>query len=182
MQIRVMRPGELDKIRNIDRSETIRIGYRQAGTKLIEMDVNWDDAGWREGDGDHSFSQMISGAERYLKLGGTAIGSFDGDHLAGIAIYRPRITETMAQLALLHVSDGYRRQGIASTLVQEVLRLARRDAATHLYVSATPTQSAVGFYLRQEFLPTDTPDPELLAEEPEDIHMVLVLREGDPAL
>ena len=39
-------------------------------------------------------------------------------------------------------------------------------------VNPAPTESAVGFYLRQGFRPTAEPDPELPALEPEDIHMV----------
>ncbi|MGB2984122.1 MAG: GNAT family N-acetyltransferase [Candidatus Bipolaricaulia bacterium] len=175
MEVRTMLADDLARIRDIDRTEEIRIGYRQEGTELIEMSVDWDDAGWREGDGEHSFGEMIRGADHYLSLGGTAIGAFDGDRLAGIAIYRPRLTESMGQLALLHVSSGHRRSGIASLLFAEVLALAQSDGATALYVSATPSESAVGFYHRQGFSPTDKPDPALLAEEPEDIHMTLDL-------
>lgn len=175
LQIRTLGADELSKIRHIDRSEEIRIGYRQAGTELIEMSVCWDDAGWLDGDGEHSYGQMIRGAKELLELGGTAIGALDGNRLAGIAIYRPRLSEMIGQLGLLHVSNSHRRLGVASALFREVLRLARNDAATHLYVSATPTQSAISFYLRQGFVPTDTPHPELLALEPEDIHMVLAL-------
>lgn len=175
IEIRCLGIEELNKLCDIDRAEIIRVGYRQMGTNLIMEVVNWDDAGWREGDGEHSFGRMIRGAEELLELDGTAIGAFDGDRLVGLAIYRPRLTESMGQLGLLHVSDGHRRQGVASCLYEEVLRLAREDGATALYVSATPTQSAVGFHLSCGFVPTATPHPELLAEEPEDIHMILVL-------
>lgn len=58
--------------------------------------------------------------------------------------------------------------------------MAHEDGATHLYVSATPTGSAVGFYTSKGFAPTDTPHPDLLAEEPEDIHMILDLRGAGP--
>jgi len=172
MQLRVLQADELERIRDIDRSETIRLGYRQSGTELIEMPVRWDDGGWVDGDGEHSFGQMIRGARELLDLGGTAIGSFDGDRLAGIAIYRPRLTESMAQLGLLHVSRTYRRQGVASALFDAILRLAHDDGATQLYVSATPTGSAVGFYQSKGFTATATPHPVLLAEEPDDIHMI----------
>jgi len=162
-------------MRDLDRSETIRTGYRQEGTELIKMSVHWDDAGWVDGDGEHSYEKMIRGARELLALDGTAIGALDGDRLVGIAIYRPRLTATMGQLGLLHVSNGYRRQGIASRLFDEVVGLARIDGATELYVSATPTQSAVGFYLSKGFDPTATPDPNLLEAEPDDIHMILCL-------
>ena len=95
--------------------------------------------------------------------------------LAGLAIYRPRLSADVGNLALLHVSRAHRRQGIASLLSAEVARLARADGARLLYVSATPSDSAVGFYRSVGFEPTDAPNPELFALEPDDIHMTLEL-------
>jgi len=175
IEIRRLEVEQLGKLRDIDRSEIIRVGYRQSGARLVRMNVNWDDSGWVEGDGEHSFDRMIRGAEELVDLEGTALGAFDGDRLVGIAIYRPRLTESMGQLGLLHVSDGYRRRGIATRLFDNVCSLARADGADRLYVSATPSGSAVGFYLAKGFAPTDEPDPDLFAEEPDDIHMVLQL-------
>lgn len=175
LTIRVLGADEVDKMHDIDRAEVIRVGYRVEGDRLVQMEVNWDDDGWREGDGEHSFGAMISGTRWYLDLAGTAFGAFDGERLVGLAVYRPRLRRAMGQLTGLHVSDGYRRQGIASRLFAEVLNLARRDGATELYVSATPSGSAVGFYLHHGFVPTNEPDPTLLEEEPEDIHMTLDL-------
>lgn len=173
--IRRLRVDEVEKMRDIDRSERIRVGYRQVGSGLVKLDVNWDDGGWVDGDGEHSFDRMIRDARDLMSLDGMAVGAFDGDRLVGIAIYRPRLTDTMGQLGLLHVSEGHRRRGIASRLFEEVVALAREDGATRLYVSATPSGSAVGFYLHHGFVPTDEPDRELLAKEPADIHMILRL-------
>ena len=53
--------------------------------------------------------------------------------------------------------------------------LARSGGARQLYVSATPSESAVGFYRSRGFIPTVTPIPELLEHEPEDVHMTLAL-------
>ena len=175
MEIRRLGADELDKIRDINRTEETRVGYRQEGAELVEMAVEWDTPSWFEGNGEHSFGEMIRGAERCLELGGTAVGAIDGDRLAGIAVYRPRLTKSMGQLALLHVSSSHRKQGIASRLFGETLTMARQDGAASLYVSATPSGSAVGFYLSRGFVPTATPNPKLFAEEPEDIHMILKL-------
>jgi len=175
LNIRRMKNEELERIRDIDRSEVIRTGYRQEGRRIVAFGVHWDDVGWLEGDGEHTFGQMIRGARELLALGGTAIGAFDGDRLAAIAIYRPKLTPSMGQLALLHVSRPDRRRGVASRLYSEVLRMANADGATHLYASATPSESAVGFYTSKGFEPTDRPHPGLLAEEPDDIHMIRAL-------
>jgi len=173
--LREMHADELERVRDIDRSEIIRTGYRMESGRLLSMDVNWDDDGWQDGDGEYSFTEMIRDAEHYLELGGTALGAFDGDRLIGFAVYQPRLSSAMGQLAMLYVSDGHRRREIASRLLQKIRDLARGDGSKSLYVSATPTGSAVGFYLRQGFVPTDTPDAALFAKEPEDIHMVLEL-------
>jgi ribosomal protein S18 acetylase RimI-like enzyme len=102
-------------------------------------------------------------------------GAFDGDLLVGVMVYRPRLTEDMAQLVFLHVSNNYRRHGIATRLTAECIRLAQEDGAGQLYVSATPSESAVGFYQNQGFRPVQKPHPELYELEPEDIHMIMKL-------
>jgi GNAT superfamily N-acetyltransferase len=90
----------------------------------------------------------------------------------GLIVYRPNLTADTAQLAALFVSKDHRRQGIAARLTGEVSRLAHQDGHARLYVSATPSESAVNFYQRQGFSPTQETNPELYALEPEDIHMV----------
>jgi hypothetical protein len=50
--------------------------------------------------------------------------------------------------------------------------MARDLRAKQLCVSATPSESAVGLYLRMGFEPVDKPVPELYELEPEDIHLV----------
>ena len=173
LSIRRMKTEELERIRDIDREEVIRVGYRQEGDRLTRMDVDWDTPSWREGEGEHSYGRMIGFARKHLEEGATAFGAFDGDRLAGIAIYHPKLEADMGQLALLHVSNAFRRQGVAASLFEEVLKLSHQEGDERLYVSATPSGSAVGFYTSRGFQPTATPHPNLLAEEPEDIHMVL---------
>jgi hypothetical protein len=48
---------------------------------------------------------------------------------------------------------------------------ARDLGARFLYVSATPSQATIHFYLGLGCVPTAHPDPALLALEPEDIHL-----------
>ena len=163
---------EVDRIRDIDRTESTRIGYRVEGDELIRMDVIWDSSPWREEGEEHSFPHMIRHLEGVIANNGTMLGAFDGDRLVGLAAFRPHLTETMAELALLHVSNGYRRRGIASHFFDEIVVMACQTGAHQLYVSATPSESAVGFYTSRGFVWTQTPHPPLLALEPEDIHMI----------
>jgi N-acetylglutamate synthase-like GNAT family acetyltransferase len=143
--------------------------------RLIQMDVVWDSSPWRDDGSEHSFQHRIEFLERVLTDDGTLLGAFAGERLVGLAAFRPRLTETMGQLAFLHVSNGHRRRGIATRLVAEIVQMAKQSGAQELYVSATPSQSAVGFYLSRGFRPTRDPHPQLLEEEPDDIHMTMRL-------
>ena len=78
--------------------------------------------------------------------------------------------------ALLHVSRSYRRRGAATALWRAAADIAREAGATSMYVSATETGSAVGFYLRQGCRLADPVHPVLFEHEPEDIHLVCELR------
>lgn len=176
IEIREMEKTDIDRVAEIDRSERVTLGYFYQAGRLESQVVDWQVPRWyTEGDSEHSVQAQVSAWKPLLEQGGTMFGAFDGDQLAGLAIYRPELTETMAQLAVLHVSHGYRRRGIATRLTAEIIRLARRDGARQLYVSATPSQSAVGFYQNQGFQLIDKPHPELYALEPEDIHMFMTL-------
>ena len=107
------------------------------------------------------------------------LGAFEHASLLGFAIFRPNLTDSltdsMAQLAVLHISRDFRRKGIARALTEQVVQLARKSGAKSLYVSATPSESAVGFYRSQGFELVDDPHPELYALEPDDIHMIKTL-------
>ena len=77
----------------------------------------------------------------------------------------------IAQLAYLHVSDGYRGRGIGDRLTADLEQLARDAGATMIVVSATPSENTVRFYRRHGYEPTANPLPELVELEPEDVHM-----------
>ena len=174
--LREMRAAELVRIGAIDRSEHLTQLYTYRCGALEARAVDEAVPTWSlSGDGVHSVQGMIRAWQPILDRGGTLVGAFDGEVPAGLAIYRPRLVAELADLALLHVSRSYRRKGVASALTHEVARLARADGARRLYVSATPSGSAVGFYRSHGFEPTDEPNPELFALEPDDIHMILEL-------
>jgi hypothetical protein len=59
--------------------------------------------------------------------------------------------------------------------MDELCRRARGRGAEQLYISASDTESAVGFYLGYGCRPAERVDPELFALEPTDIHLTLDL-------
>lgn len=168
--IRHMAISELDRLGAIDHSEQIKQQYKSHGGVLELIEVDIDAPRWGE-PGERSVQQYIDSWKPLLEGGGVLLGAFDGDRLAGIAIYEPFLSAGLANFAVLYVSRSYRRNGIAQRLTDEVVRLARADGAARIYVSATPTRGTIDFYLRQGFEPLETPDARMLALEPDDIHM-----------
>ncbi len=176
IETKEMHTSDIDRVAEIDRSEHVTLGYFFRDGRLESESVDWPVPRWfAEGESEHSVPAKVRDWKPLLEQGGTMFGAFDGDLLVGLVIYRPELAGTTAQLAVLHVSNGYRRRGIATRLTAEAIRQARQDGATELYVSASPSRSAVGFYQSQGFRLVDKPHPELYALEPEDIHMIMTL-------
>ncbi len=171
-----MQHAELDRIGEIDRTEEISQDYVSEDGDLHLKDVHWSVPPWtQDGQGDHSVPGKIAAWRPWLDEGGTMFGAFDGEALVGFAIYRPHLSPGMAQLAVLHVSRHYRRQGIGAALVRKAIDSARSDGATQLYVSSAPTKATVEFYQSLGFRPTREINRELFELEPEDIHMTMTL-------
>ena len=173
---RWMEPDEVSKLKDIDRSEKIRINYKYVEGELQARDVDWDAPAWfTEGDGAHTVASHIRFCEEHLARNGRMYGAFHEQKLVGIGIIQPDVAADTAQLAYLHVSNRYRQKGIGNRIAQELIGEARRTGAAKMYVSATPSGSAVNFYMGQGFRPTATPIPELFELEPDDIHMLMEL-------
>jgi GNAT superfamily N-acetyltransferase len=171
IDLRQMSPEELSQVNEIDVTESGHLVYQYIDGKMVATSKTW-----------HRFSRSpeiwktyVEQWQAFLEQGGVAIGAFDEKRLVGIAVLRYNLTENMAQLAALFVSRTYRRQGIATRLVQEIIRLARANGERELYVSATPSESAISFYTSQGFKLAGQRNKELYALEPEDMHLIQVL-------
>ncbi|HSG17083.1 MAG TPA: GNAT family N-acetyltransferase [Anaerolineae bacterium] len=173
--IRQLPASAIDRIAEIDRSEHVTVLYHTREGELVAEEVDMAVPAWHAEGDEFSVEAKVRQWRPILDEGGVLLGALDGERLAGFAMLRYRLDEGTAQLAVLHVSRPYRRKGIASQLTKEVCRLARADGARSLYVSATPSNSAVGLYTSLGFTLVDQPHPELFALEPEDIHMVKAL-------
>jgi ribosomal protein S18 acetylase RimI-like enzyme len=163
---------DLARLGDIDRTERIETLYVQRGGRLEERAGDWSARAWfDEGDGEHSVAHQRAECERYLAAGAFALGAFAGEQLVGIGIAKPHIRPGIAQLAFLHVSNGFRASGIGRHLSDELERMAREHGDTTMVVSATPSLNTVRFYLGRGFAPMAQPLPELYALEPEDVHL-----------
>lgn len=170
---RWMDEDELAKLADIDRQERIRIGYEVRSGELVRKEVNWDVRGYfRQGQGEHTVARQIKFCQDHMRKGARMIGAFEGEKLVGVGVVTPEIRPRLAQLAYLQVSHGYRRHGIAARLTREMIGWAKTGGAEAMYVSATSSDSAVGFYTSQGFTLVDKPLPDLFEQQPADIHML----------
>jgi ribosomal protein S18 acetylase RimI-like enzyme len=164
-------------VATIDRSEHVEMQYRMVDGQLHEIPATitevpaWDPTG----SGPHSVAAEIEFCTSVVARGGVLLGAFDGEVLVGLAIVHPSFEPRLAWLAFLHVSQPFRRRGAAQALWNTAVAIAVASGARSIYVSATPTESAVGFYLRQGCRLADPVHPELFAAEPEDIHLTCSL-------
>jgi len=165
IHIAAMDVSEIGRIREIDRTQRVTQHYVYVEGKLEVRDERWDIPRWSERGPRHSVEAYVAAWKALLDLGGTMLGAFDGERLVGVAIYRPHLAEDMAQLAVLHVSNGYRGQGVGTTLVGRVIELARADGHARLYVSSNPSRPTVDFYRARGFDLVERPHPELYALE-----------------
>ena len=177
MEVRILDEDDVALVGAIDRSEHVEVEHVVEDGVLRERPVTIADIPpWSaDGDGDHTVGSKIGFCRPVLARGGILLGAFDDREVLGLAIVEPEFEPPMAWLAFLHVSRPHRRKGAARALWRRAADLAIAAGATSLYVSATSTGSAVGFYLAQGCRLADPAHPELFAEEPEDIHLVCPL-------
>lgn len=173
-ELRMLDLGDIGRIAEIDRSEQIDTEYTVVAGELtrrrpaMTFVPSWDPAG----DGEHSVAVRIAFCEPLVRSGASLLGVFEGETVCGLAVVDGSFEPPMAWLAFLHVSRPFRRQGVATALWEASVEIAKEAGATSLYVSATPSGSAVGFYLSRGCRLADQVHPRLYAKEPDDIHLV----------
>ncbi len=176
IEIRELGAESVELIREIDRSEHIDTLYTVEGGLLRSEQVAFDVPPWEsEGLGEHSSGLRIAEFRPIVDGGAALLGAFIAGRLAGVAIVDPRFEAGTAWFAFLHVSREYRRRGVASALWAAGVEVAAETDATSMYVSATPSGSAVGFYMSRGCRVAEEPHPDLFAKEPEDIHFICPL-------
>jgi len=166
--VREVPPEEFGRLAEIDLSESGEIVYKLVDGEWQVVPWNWE----RPPELLDAWDERIEVVRAALAPGGVAVGAFAGGRLVGFAALRYALEGDVAQLAALWVSAPWRRHGIATALVDELERRARARGARRMYVSATPSESAQGFYRGRGFRPTSFVHRELYALEPEDVHMI----------
>jgi GNAT superfamily N-acetyltransferase len=174
VEYRVLSRAEIGRFVEVDRTEAIdSIYYLRDGRLSLEVE-HWDVKDWSASEK----KQRIAGLQERYDSGDTLFGAFDGTTLAGVSVLGQHpLPSAMGRfnLAGLWVSHPYRGKGIGRRLVDRVMEKARELEARKLYVSATPSENTVRFYMSIGFRLADPVDPDLFQEEPEDIHLELIL-------
>lgn len=169
--IRAMQRGEIEKIWTIDRSEVHHHLYCLEEGALRLVPAYFEVPGWDPDQIEADTPRL----EACFARGGAFIGAFDAELLVGVVVVDtvPLGSDgNQRQLKYLYVSRGYRQHGIASRLFQEGAAFAKEQGAKFLYISATPTENTVNFYQSRGARLNPTPDSDLYAQEPEDIHLL----------
>lgn len=165
---------EIKDVWTIDRSEVIDGVYHLENGSLQLHPVHHDIAGWPPGEAEQYTPILKSCYDR----GGWLRGLFDRSRLIGAAVLESDFIGQHAdqlQLKFLHISSRYRSQGWGQRLFGLAKAEAAKRGANGLYVSATPSQHTIAFYLRLGCTLAAEPDPVLFELEPEDIHLVSTL-------
>ena len=174
LEYRILSRTEIDKLSQIDRTETVdNVYYMRDGNLVLEKE-HWDVSEWSLS----QQQQLITDLRQIYDKGATFFGAIDGDTLAGMSVLDHNPINSgvdRLNLAGLWVSNKYRRQAVGKKLTSLAIQEAHTREARILYVSATPSENTIRFYTSLGFQLADPVDPVLFKEEPEDIHLELIL-------
>lgn len=179
IRYRDLQRHEAKLLGSIDRSERIDAIYRATDGILELEEMRQEVTSWDGG----QLTAYIARLETVIDAGGHAFAAWDEQRLVGIGSLDTSGVggkKTVLTLDMLYVSADYRGRGIGRRLTEMVASQARTLGATGLYISATPTRRTVDAYLRMGANVLRSPDPEMLAREPDDIHLVLRLTQLAP--
>jgi predicted N-acetyltransferase YhbS len=167
---RLLQRDEIEDVWSIDRREVIEgIYYHQDGRLVLKRE-HYDVKGWPPGEAKKYTPLLLECYNR----GGWFYGLFDGDRLIGIAVLESKPqgkNKDQLQLKFMQVGNGYRGRGLGRQLFEASQAKAGEMGARRLYISATPSENTVRFYLSMGCRLASELDPELFALEPEDIHL-----------
>lgn len=172
MTIRELARDEIRDLWSIDRTEVIDNVYRRVGEELVLKPEHLDVKGWPPREPERDELILLDCFDH----GGTFYGAFEGDALIGASVLESRFIgrgKDQLQLKFLHVSQRNRQSGVGCALFDKAVARARELGARRLYISATPSENTMRFYLRRGCRVTNDVDAALFELEPEDIHLEL---------
>ena len=176
MDTRTLKREEIEKVREIHRSEIVLQDYIMEDGQLTLRDVFYDIKGWDPSELEESIKHLYDIYDR----NGTLLGVFDGNKLAAVSALDSEFIgreKDQLQLYFHHVDSQYRHKGIGGTLLKQIKETAKRFGAKKLYISATPSKNTIDFYMHMGCRLASELNQELYRLEPEDIHLELKIPE-----
>jgi len=168
--------SQIPLVWSIDRAEVIEGVYYLVDGALELRTEHCDMLGWPPGEPEIYTPLLLECFDR----GGWFYGLFDGSELAGVVVLEGRwigSRQDTLQLKFLQIGRDYRGQGLGRRLFERACAEARHRGAKRLYISATPSENTVHFYMRLGCTLASEVDSDLFALEPEDIHLEYQINE-----
>lgn len=165
---------EIKHFPQIDRSEIIRHIYVLEDGRPQRKPHHFDVPDWSPSEKKARTAELLT----LFDNGATFFGAFDDPFLIALSALNHNFLpsgDRRLNLEGLWVSNGYRGQAIGRTLFQWSAQEAHKKGAHAMYVSSSPSENTVHFYQNLGCTLANPVDPGLLAKEPDDIHMELVL-------
>ena len=175
MEFRLLEKEDIDRVVEIDRTEIINYIYYYKKGKLELVEEFCRVNKWSN----EQELIHISALKDTYDSGGFIFGAFDGPKIAGVISLDSEFigkNKDHLNLAGFWVSSQYRNKGIGRKLLELVIEKAMEIGTAMIYVSATPSQNTVNFYLKGGFELADEIIENLYELEPLDIHMVRMLK------
>ena len=170
MKIRPLTRSEIPYIWQIDRSEVIENIYHLRDGQLVLEPEHYNMHGWPPGDPEHDTPFLMDCFDH----GGYFWGAFAGELPIGVVILENRFIGSQKdtlQMKFLHVSSHSRKQGLGKELFLLAAKQAKDLGAKKMYISATPSENTVNFYMRLGCILAMEVSRELFELEPDDIHL-----------
>ncbi len=171
MELRQLNRNEVELLWAIDRPEVHHQLFRIKQDELTLVPAYFKIEGWNPSQTEAITASLYESFD----AGGMFMGVFENEIPLGIAVSGPHRVGTKGEctkLDKLSVSQDGRKTGIGTRLFEWAKSVAQAQKSKFLYVSATPTENTVNFYLHRGCRLADPPDPPLLELEPEDIHLI----------
>jgi len=171
VEYRDLRREEIPAIWGIDRRERVESIFVARPDGLELQPDPFDVSGWSAA----KPAEMTPVFEAAFDAGSWFCGAFEDQRLVGIAVLEHEFFGAdgrTLQLSFLHVSAETRGTGVGKELFELARGEAKARGAARIYVSATPSERTVRFYLARGCEVLAEPDQRLFELEPEDIHLL----------
>jgi len=170
MNIRFLERDEVPWVWQIDRREIIHNIYHLQDGEFVLVPDYFDAQGWPPNEAELYTPILLDCFDR----GGTFWGAFADNDIIGTAILESKFIGSKhdtLQLKFLHVSYSQRKKGLGKKLFHLAAEKAGSLGARKMYISATPSENTINFYMKLGCVLATEIDPELFALEPDDIHL-----------